>query len=240
MEAIQWPDGEELAAAARRLEAAEPQEVLRWGVERFGRGLVLACSFQAEDLVLLDMLVTLIERPRVLYVDTGLLFPETYALRDQVAARYPVELIPCRPDLSVAEQEEHYGPRLWERDPDLCCHLRKVVPLGRGLRDAAAWVTGMRREQAPTRARLPVVQWDARFGRVKLNPLARWTWAQVWTYVVERDLPRHPLYARGYASIGCWPCTTPVAPGEHPRAGRWRGRGKTECGLHAAGGGEGA
>lgn len=231
------PTPEEVAQAARALEDAAPQEVLRWGVERFGRGLVLACSFQAEDLVLLDMLCALLPRPRVFYLDTGLLFPETYALRDQVLQRYDVELECHAPALTLEEQARRYGDALWERDPDRCCALRKVEPLARALAGCAAWVTGIRREQSPTRAGVPVVQWDARHGKVKLNPLARWTWAQVWAYVAERGLPYHPLYDRGFPSIGCWPCTSPVAPGEHPRAGRWRGRGKLECGLHVPPGG---
>lgn len=234
---IRMPTPEEVEEAARRLEEAEPLDVLRWGVERFGRSLVLACSFQAEDVVLVDMLCRLVRRPRAFYLDTGLLFPETYATRDRLLERFDLELERYAPDLCVEEQARRYGDALWERDPDLCCALRKVEPLQRALAGCAAWVTGIRREQSPSRAGVPVVQWDARFGKVKLNPLARWTWDQVWSYVLERELPCNPLYDRGYTSIGCWPCTSPVAPGEHPRAGRWRGRGKLECGLHLLPGG---
>lgn len=232
MDAVTAVTPQEVREAAEALEGADALDVLRWGVRRFGRGLALACSFQAEDIVLIDMLCSLMERPRVFYLDTGLLFPETYALRDAVQARFPVELVRYAPPLSLEDQEAAWGPRLWERDPDRCCALRKVAALERALADCAAWVTGIRREQAPTRARTPVVEWDERFGRVKLNPLARWSWERVEAYVAARGLPHHPLYGRGYTSIGCWPCTTPVLPGEHPRAGRWRGRGKQECGLH--------
>lgn len=236
-ESVSPPGRAEAEAAARALEDAPPQEILRWGVERFGRSLVLACSFQAEDVVLVDMLCALQRRPRVFYLDTGLLFPETYRVRDLLAERYGLELERYAPALSVEEQARVHGPALWARDPDRCCALRKLEPLARALAGCAAWVAGIRREQSPTRAAVPVVDWDARFGKVKLHPLARWSWEQVRAYVARQGLPDHPLYAQGYASIGCWPCTSPVAPGEHPRAGRWRGRGKLECGLHVPAGG---
>ncbi|HEY8449395.1 MAG TPA: phosphoadenylyl-sulfate reductase, partial [Bacillota bacterium] len=156
-----------------------------------------------------------------------------YELRDRVLERYNVELLRYAPELSVAEQAVVHGPNLWASDPGLCCRLRKVEPLKRALAELDAWITGIRREQTPHRANAGVVEWDARFGLVKINPLARWTAAEVERYLRERDVPRHPLYALGYPSIGCMPCTAPVAPGEDPRAGRWRGFTKTECGLHA-------
>lgn len=226
------PTPSEIEAAAGELAHAHPTEILRWGTERLGERLVLACSFQAEDLVLIDMLCRLVPRPRAFYLDTGLLFPETYATCERVLRRYPVEMTRVEPRLTVEQQAQAYGPRLWERDPDLCCALRKIEPLERALAGELGWITGIRREQAPTRANTPVIQWDSRFGLVKLNPLAAWTWEQVWSYIIEHNVPYNPLYDRGFTSIGCWPCTTAVAPGEHPRAGRWRGKGKVECGLH--------
>ncbi len=225
---------EEVAAWAERLEGAAVEDVLAWAVARFHPHLALACSFGAEDMVLVDALARVRPGARVFYLDTGLFFPETYAARDRLAARYPVTLIRVSPELSLAEQETRHGAELWRRDPDLCCRLRKVDPLrqaltGLGLR---AWITGIRRQQAPSRAGARVVEWDDRFGLVKFNPLAGWTWEQVWDYIRARGVPYNELHDRGYPSIGCAPCTRPVRPGEDARAGRWAGFAKTECGLH--------
>ncbi|MDI3299005.1 MAG: phosphoadenylyl-sulfate reductase [Bacillota bacterium] len=224
---------EELERVAAELETAPPEEILRWAVGRYAPAIALATSFGAEDMVLLDMLARIQERPRAFFLDTGLHFPETYALRDRVLASYPnLALEVMQPAITVRQQAEAYGPALWRRDPDLCCALRKVEPLERALRQLSAWVTGLRREQAPTRRGIRVVEWDRRHGLVKVNPLARWSRGEVWRYIREHGLPCHELHDRGYPSIGCQPCTTPVAEGEEPRAGRWRGLAKTECGLH--------
>ncbi|MBE3590098.1 MAG: phosphoadenylyl-sulfate reductase [Firmicutes bacterium] len=229
---VEWT-AERLAAEAERLETAPAEEIVRWAMEQFHPDIVLACSFGAEDVVLLDMMCRVQPGAKAFYLDTGLHFRETYEVRDRIAARYPVELIQVRPELTVEEQVARYGPRLWERDPDACCRMRKVEPLQRVLKGCRAWITGIRREQAPTRARAKPVEWDAKFGLVKFNPLVRWTYKDVWNYIARHDVPYNELHDRGYPSIGCFPCTTPVREGEDPRSGRWRGKGKLECGLHA-------
>ena len=225
----------EIEELAGSLEEAPPAQVVAWAVERFGGALALACSFQAEDLALIDMVARAggLDRVTVFYLDTGLHFPETYATCRRVAEYYGIEPVAVRPDLTLEEQAARYGPRLWERDPDLCCRLRKVEPLRRFLAGYEAWITGIRREQTPQRARARVVEADLRFGLVKINPLVRWTRRQLWDYVLRRGVPYNPLHDRGFPSIGCQPCTRPVAPGEDPRAGRWSRFAKTECGLHA-------
>ncbi|HEY8552831.1 MAG TPA: phosphoadenylyl-sulfate reductase [Thermaerobacter sp.] len=226
---------EEIAALGRSLEEAAPQAILAWALDRFAGRVALACSFQAEDVALIDMVAAAgrLAAVTVFYLDTGLHFPETYATCRRVAEYYGIEPVAVRPELTLDEQAARHGPHLWARDPDLCCRLRKVEPLRRFLRGFDAWITGIRREQTPHRARTAVVEADRRFGLVKVNPLARWTRNQLWDYVLRRGVPYNPLHDRGYPSIGCAPCTRPVEPGEDPRAGRWAGFTKTECGLHA-------
>jgi phosphoadenosine phosphosulfate reductase len=167
------------------------------------------------------------------FLDTGYHFAETIGTRDAVAAAYPVRLLNVTPRQSVAEQDAQYGPRLHDRNPDLCCALRKVEPLERALEPFAAWMTGLRRADSPTRAGTPVVEWDAKRSMVKVNPLAAWTDEDLAAYTEQHGVLVNPLLQLGYPSIGCAPCTRAVAPGEDPRAGRWAGFGKTECGLHA-------
>jgi phosphoadenosine phosphosulfate reductase len=224
----------QIQAAEERLEAETPETTLQWALDTFGERVSLASSFGAEDMCLIDMLCRLTTAPRVFYLDTGLLFRETYALIRAVKDRYPIRLERVTPLLTVEEQAETLGPALWMRDPDRCCHLRKVEPLTGYLAGEAAWITGIRRDQTPTRARARVVEADLAFGVVKINPLLRWTTADVFAYLKDHDVPYNPLHDRGYPSIGCWPCTRPVAPGEDPRSGRWAGTAKTECGLHLA------
>ncbi len=230
------PAADDWEGWAAFFEERSPAEVLRWAVERFAPDLALACSFGAEDVALVDMLAGVWPGARVFYLDTDLFFPETYRVRDRVAERYDVNLIGVRPLLTVAAQEAVHGPELWRRDPDLCCRLRKVEPLERvfGALGLRAWITGIRRDQAPTRRHARVVEWDGRFGLVKVNPLVRWSWDEVWSYIREHDVPYNELHDRGYPSIGCAPCTRAVRPGEDPRAGRWAGLAKTECGLHGS------
>ena len=192
----------------------------------------LATGFGAEGCVLIDMLARVHPRMRVFYLDTDLLFPETYALVESLRARYGVRFERRATPLSLAAQSELYGERLWERDPEECCRLRKVEPLREMLAGLRAWVTAIRREQTPARAGAGVVERDAKFGLVKINPLAGWSARDVWDYVVKNDVPYNPLHDLSYASVGCVPCTTPVRIGEDPRAGRWRGSARTECGLH--------
>ncbi|HYJ48125.1 MAG TPA: phosphoadenylyl-sulfate reductase [Pyrinomonadaceae bacterium] len=223
---------EELEAVSGRFEQAPPEAVLRWAVEEFGPDVALATGFGAEGCVLVSMLSSISPGTRVFYLDTDLLFPETYALRDQLERRYGVRFERRASKLSLSEQAAEHGEQLWARRPDLCCHLRKVEPLKEMLGGLRAWVTAIRRDQSPARARVRVVERDEKFGLIKINPLAGWSSRDVWNYVAKYDVPYNPLHDHGYASIGCAPCTTPVQIGEDPRAGRWRGTQKTECGLH--------
>ncbi len=221
----------ELATRAGvELEGAHPEEILAWAAHTFGRDLVVASSMGDE--VLVHMAARAVPGIEVIFLDTGYHFAETIGTRDYYADFTDIRLRTVLPLRTVAEQDAEHGPRLHDRDPNLCCALRKVEPLERGLTPYRAWVTGMRREDAPTRTDITVVGWDAKRGKVKLNPLAAWTQAQVDEYVETHGVVLNPLRQAGYTSIGCAPCTRAVAPGEDPRAGRWSGTSKTECGLH--------
>ena len=206
------------------------REVLRWAHETFGDRLTTASSMGDE--VLVHLLGTTLRDADVFFLDTGYHFAETLGTRDAYDAMLPVRIRTILPRLTVAEQDAEHGPRLHDRDPNLCCAMRKVEPLDRALSDKDAWVTGMRREDAPTRTDIELVGWDERRGMVKLNPIAGWTQDDVDRYVEEHGVFLNPLRQSGYASIGCAPCTRPVAEGEDPRAGRWSGSDKVECGLH--------
>ncbi|HEY9500388.1 MAG TPA: phosphoadenylyl-sulfate reductase [Pyrinomonadaceae bacterium] len=214
------------------LDDATPEEVLSWAIEQFGSDVALATGFGTEGCVLVDMIAKIDPTIRIFYLDTDLLFPETYKLRDQLTERYGVQFERRSASRSLEQQALRHGEKLWERDPDLCCKLRKVEPLREMLSGLRAWITAIRREQSPTRANAPVAGHDAKFDLIKINPLARWTRQQVWKYIRDHDVPYNSLYDQGYSSIGCIPCTTPVQINESGRAGRWRGFQKTECGLH--------
>lgn len=216
-------------------EAKSPQELLTYAIDRYHPKLVLACSFGAEDVVLVDMIHRLNPDVPLFYLDTDFLFPETYETRDRVIDHYglkPSQTIQMKSLLTPERQAADHGERLWSTNPDQCCQLRKVEPLTRVLKGYDAWVTGIRRDQAPTRAKAGLIEWDQKFGLVKFNPLARWTWSDVWTYIKIYEVPYNPLHDRHYPSIGCIHCTAPVAEGDDPRSGRWKNFGKTECGLH--------
>lgn len=222
----------EIAELAKTLEHRSPEEILRVAVEKIPN-LTLACSFGAEDMVLLDMLMKIDSNANVFYLDTDVLFKETYELRDKAVKKYGIpNLRQVRSLLTLEEQVEKHGDALWTRDPNACCNIRKVEPLTRVLSEYDGWITGIRRDQAPTRANSQVFEQDAKFGLVKVNPLVTWTNEQVWDYIKEHDVPYNVLHDQGYPSIGCVHCTRPVKPGEDPRAGRWSGFEKTECGLH--------
>lgn len=214
-------DLRELAAASAELEHAPAGKVVAWATERFGGSLALACSFQ--DCVVVDIAVQVDPEIEVLFLDTGFHFAETLEYVEQVRARYDLNLRVLRP-----------GPEAeaWPCGSERCCEFRKVAPLDAALQGRQAWLTGLKRVDAPTRADAPILSWDAGRGLVKVNPLATWTDDDVAAYAADHGLPEHPLVAKGYLSIGCAPTTRPVAPGEDPRAGRWAGSGKTECGLH--------
>jgi len=220
-----------IAEAAEAYEHQSPEALLEYAVKTFPK-IAFACSFGAEDVVLVDMLQKISPKTDIFYLDTDFHFKETYETRDRIAARYGIEFIQVKSNLTPEEQAEQYGPELWRKDPNLCCNLRKVEPLTRILAKYDAWITGIRRDQAPTRANAKKVEYDTKFGLVKFNPLASWTSDDVWDYIRRHDVIYNPLHDRQYPSIGCEHCTRPVRPGEDPRAGRWSGFDKTECGLH--------
>lgn len=222
----------EVRIFADQFESARPEAILRWAIAEFGPDVALATGFGAEGCVLVSMLAAIDDRARIFYLDTDLLFAETYALRDQLAARYGVRFEKRSTSLSLEEQTAQYGATLWERRPDECCRLRKVEPLKEMLFGLRAWITGVRREQSATRTNAAVVERDPQFGLIKINPLARWSAKNLRNYIAEHDVPYNPLQDQGYGSIGCVPCTTPIQIGEDARAGRWRGISKTECGIH--------
>jgi phosphoadenosine phosphosulfate reductase len=224
----------DLAEANDQLSHASPQEVLRWAVETFHPRLTMATAFGPEGCAILHMLSEIEPGVRVFNLDTGYQFDETLQLRDRIAERYGIEVELVRPDLIVAEYEAAHGGPVYASDPDRCCHDRKIRPLRAAVAGYDAWISAIRADQSAHRARADVVGWDAKFGLVKINPLLRWTHRDVWAFIVASDVPYNPLHDRGYPSIGCWPCTRAVAPGENDeRAGRWAGQAKTECGLHS-------
>ncbi|MGZ8404415.1 MAG: phosphoadenylyl-sulfate reductase [Nitrospira sp.] len=228
---------EELKAWSASFETKLPQDVLAAAIERYGQKMVLACSFGAEDVVLVDMVHRINPAVPLFYLDTDFLFPETYATRDRIIERYqlkPAQVIQVRSLLTAQQQAESHGDALWASHPDQCCQLRKVEPLTRVLKGYDAWITGIRRDQAPSRANAGLIEWDEKFTLIKVNPLARWTWAEVWSYIKVYEVPYNPLHDHNYPSIGCTYCTAPVASGDDPRAGRWKNFTKTECGLHKA------
>lgn len=219
-------------AAADKI--AQATLVLREALQTYRDKIALACSFGGPGgMVLLDMVVALDRSVPVFYLDTGMLFDETYALAQRVRERYGIEPLAVRPDLTVDEQHSRFGEALWARDPDACCNLRKVEPQQRYLAGFEAWITGLRRSQATTRTDVEFVARDERARTLaKIAPLADWSEADVWTYVARHDVPYNPLNDRGYPSLGCTHCTKAVSPGDDPRAGRWPGFAKVECGLH--------
>ncbi|MET7285570.1 phosphoadenylyl-sulfate reductase [Streptomyces sp. NPDC005573] len=216
--------------AGHELEDASALEILRWAVDTFGEDFCVTSSM--EDAVLAHLASRVRKDVDVVFLDTGYHFPETIGTRDAVEAVMDVRVITLTPRQTVAEQDAEYGPELHDRDPDLCCALRKVRPLEEGLAGYRAWATGLRRDESPTRANTPVVGWDAERGKVKVSPLARWTQEDVDAYAAEHGVLTNPLLMDGYGSVGCAPCTRRLLPGEDARAGRWAGRAKTECGLH--------
>ena len=224
---------EEISLLNNSFESQHPSEVLEWVNNSFQTGEIgMATGFGAEGVMLIDMIASINKNIPVFYLDTDVLFPETYALRDALEEKYGIHLIRYATKVTLEEQENIYGAHLWENNPDLCCNIRKVKPLHEALKNYSGWITAIRREQSPTRVNTGVIEWDRKFDLLKINPLAAWTKKDVWKYIVDHGVPYNQLYDRGYASIGCTHCTTPVADGEDERAGRWRGFQKKECGLH--------
>ncbi len=220
-----------LSRAAGLPDLEDAEEVLGWATDTFGERVALATSLGPQSLVILDLLHRMGRPIPVFFLDTGLLFDETYALRVTIEDRYGVTVQPVTPRRSVAEQARDEGPTLWARDPDRCCALRKVAPLRDALVDLDAWITGLRRDQSASRAATRAIAWDGATDRVKVSPLATWSRDAVLAYLRDRDVPFNPLLDRGYRSVGCWPCTRAVPDGDE-RAGRWAGTEKTECGIH--------
>jgi len=217
--------------AGPELELAPAELILQWAVQTFGERFCVTSSMS--DAVLAHLASTVAPGIDVVFLDTGYHFAETIGTRDAVAATLPLTVVDVRPQLSVAEQDTTYGKDLFRTNPDLCCAMRKVEPLERGLAGFDAWATGLRRDETHDRVIAPVVGWDEPKQKVKVSPLARWTQDDVDRYLHEHDILVNPLTYDGYPSIGCWPCTRRVAPGEDPRSGRWNGFDKTECGIHA-------
>lgn len=223
---------QELAQRANaELEGASAQEVLAWAARTFGHRLAVAASMA--DTVLVHLAQRALPGVHVIFLDTGYHFPQTLETRDAVERSYAVHLINVLPRQTVAEQDAEFGARLYERNPDRCCHRRKVQPLDQVLTGYAAWATGLRRTDSTTRTETPVVDWDQRRGLVKINPIVAWEDQEIEDYIEQHQVIVNPLLSHGYPSIGCEPCTRPVAPGQHSRSGRWTNREKTECGLHS-------
>ncbi|MBK8905911.1 MAG: phosphoadenylyl-sulfate reductase [Anaerolineaceae bacterium] len=221
-----------LAPLNRRFENLPASDVLRWGLTTFADDIVLSTAFGPSGVVLMHMVSQIRPKTAVFYLQTNLFFPETLALRDELSERLGLQFTEVHSGLSLNEQAHQFGAALWQRNPDLCCRLRKVEPLRRYLADKKAWITGIRRDQSPTRRQTQIISWDNANHLVKLCPLADWTQEQVWEYIHQHNLPTNILHEEGYPSIGCMPCTRPVASGEPERAGRWAGTEKLECGIH--------
>ena len=218
-------DRAEIDELAARFETATAQEVLAFAADRFGSQMVLTCSWQKQSSILVHMTREIAPETRIVELDTGVLFPETHAVRERLIERYGIEVETFRAEQTVERQ--------WEADAEACCTMRKVVPLAAALAGSAAWLTGIRREQSATRAQAPKLAFDERRGVVKVQPLVDWSDRDCWRYVMANRIPYHELHDHGYPSIGCMPCTRAVTGTEDERAGRWAGSAKLECGLHS-------
>jgi len=227
----------ELKTLNDRFSQRPTEEILKWAWERFGQRAAIGTSFQGAGLVMIHLATKEKLSLPVFTLDTGLLFPETLGLKKRLEDFFGFPIESLEPDLTVEEQADINGPELWKHNPDLCCTIRKVMPLRDKLSDLDCWITGLRRQQSDTRAHIGIVEvytFDESAGReiVKLNPMAHWTREAVWDYIQAHKIPYNPLHDQGYRSIGCWPCTRKTANGENERAGRWTGFNKVECGIH--------
>jgi len=225
---------EDVSQLARHFEPLRAEELVAFAAEQFGGSMVLTCSWQLGTSILVHMTREVAPQTRLVEIDTGLLFAETHETRQRLVDHYGLEVETLRPGQSVEQQADAHGARLWEREPDRCCGMRKVEPLERAIRDADGWLTGIRRDQTEQRARAPKLVLDARRGVVKVQPLVDWSERDCWRYIHKNGIPYNELHDRGFPSIGCTPCTRAAGSGEDARAGRWAGSGKTECGLHVA------
>lgn len=224
---------DEIQQANEKFETSDPADILRWAADTFADEWAVVTSFQPTGIVTLHMLSDIAPHTPVLTLDTGLLFPEMVALMDELEARFQLNLIRLKPIQTVEEQNAAYGPNLWEQNPNQCCLLRKVAPLNDALSPYRAWAAGLRRDQSARRASTPIVSWDSKHQKIKLCPFATWPEEKIWSYIHDHTLPYNHLHDQNYPSIGCWPCTQPVAPAStDKRAGRWVNHSKTECGIH--------
>jgi phosphoadenosine phosphosulfate reductase len=223
----------DIASIQPAAEGWTPQQVLSWAFETFGNRVAISSAFGVEGMVVIDMASHISRDFRLFTIDTEFLFPETYALMDKIEQKYGITIEKVYSLLSPEEQERTKGAALWTRDPDQCCNLRKVEPLRRKLGELSAWITSIRRDQTSVRSSARRIEWDAKFGLIKVNPIVDWSAKQVWRYVHDHDVPYNELHNQDYPSIGCTHCTRAVRAGESDRAGRWSGQAKTECGLHA-------
>ncbi len=223
---------EQLKELQDKWRISKVETILSEAISIFGKDYIsFATALGAEGIVILHHLYQMKADIEIFILDTGLLFPETYALKEHIEKTFGIK-IKTYSGISLKEQEQIFGKRLWYRNPDLCCFIRKVLPLKKALDGKKAWITSIRREQSLSRANTETIMWDNKNNLYKVNPLAYWTWEQVWDYIKKYNLPYNPLHDKGYPSIGCMPCTTPVYEGEDWRAGRWRGLKKKECGIH--------
>lgn len=208
-------------------------DIIKWAYHHYGEDIVYSCSFGAEGMVLIDLIYKVNKEAKVIFLDTGLHFPETYELIDEVRKRYSsLNISMLKPHMNLQQQEKWYGDELWNTNPNLCCHFRKVVPLMEALSGVKAWISGLRREQSETRSHIQFINKDEKFKNIKICPLIHWTLEDVMNYLHMNQLPYNPLHDKGYPSIGCATCTLPVSDPKNPRSGRWKGTAKTECGLH--------
>lgn len=221
----------DLASQNESFETTSAEDILRWGWKTFRPEIALLSSFGTESVVLLHMVSEIAPQMRVLFLETGYHFLETQQYKKLLAERLRLNVVDLNAAISREEFVRTYGDDLYDRDPDRCCDINKVEPLARALKGLKAWVAGIRRGQGPTRKNIHILE-AYEGGLYKLNPLANWTSKDAWEYIKRHALPVHPLFEKGYTSIGCWPCTRPVLPGDDARAGRWAGRVKTECGIH--------
>lgn len=208
-------------------------DILKWAYQEYDDEIIYSCSFGAEGIVLIDLISKINNRARIVFLDTNLHFQETYDLIEQVKKRYPklrIEIV--KPKMSLTDQSKWYGEELWKDNPNLCCHMRKIVPLTEALVGMKAWISGLRREQSPMRSKTEYINKDNKFKKIKICPLIHWTWEDIRLYLELNKLPYNPLHDQGYPSIGCAPCTSKVTDHKDSRAGRWAGLAKTECGLH--------
>ena len=222
----------EIERLAQKFEKSSVEEILEWAADRFDSHLMMTSSFGAEGIVLIDKLARIAPDTPIVYLDTGFHFAETEDLKERMRTRYGLKIIEQRAELTIERQDAIFGDRLYERDPDLCCKMRKVEPLREALLGYHAWISALRRDQSPTRASIKKVEWNAKHGLVKINPLTDWTRRDVWDYILKHRLPYNRLHDEGYSSIGCKPCTQPTTIGSHERSGRWSGHRKLECGIH--------